>query len=848
MRAVCDELDSQRAKIDRADDMDMLVIKVPFRRGHLSRMAKRSPVIATLASFTPTAEARALTDRPARLVRSVTIRARSACAVTFGWTRALLIRPAAIQIRPNNGTNGVSASATPPIAIKAGPSAAANPSQRMRLVCTSGDSRPKASSAPRTAGRMRSVMVAARLTEAGALTMDVMREIGTQAAALGVPLEDLPPELKNIVTWLNRTAPAARDYIDALQDAKKEAQSITETTGAQILAARDLGVSMEEVSKKFGISTDALKIYLGSLNDLGESADEATEQLRTLRAAEDALLVTSPTLTLSWDEMLSVGQKLGPEIHGMTLGTIEAIPSTIALADAFAHLKTEAPEALAKTQGFFTGVAQGFQDLWKGISGGQGISGLLKNIGSGLSEGLGQILSGGIASAINAAVGLASKGLKKIGGFFKRLFGGPSEAELAGRKTAWAFRDGVIATLNDAQLAEAAQAALGDWRGNERGVQFLIGVRDAYLAVGKSAADAERDVTRLWQAEKRGPEAVQAVQRELQVVLDQAADLTREMAQGLEGIRAAGHAAFDPAQLDPYLAQLQEAGLLTAAQAAEMRQLADDAHTDWQAMEEAARTYGVAMKTVVDEAGNETQVLDESLLGLGHAQAKLTDEAGRLAAAWDLLTGEGARTGAAIRGMTDEAQGFVTKALEMGIALPAAMQPMIEKMIEHGRLTDLNSEKLTDLSGLTFAEPLAEKFDTLITKLTELIEKIAGRGGVTQTIDAIPTDIDIGVGFNVERLRLPDVGSIQIPARVAGLPSLQHGGLVTRPTLAQLHPPEAVVPLPRMDTFGGGGRRVEAKLDQLHQDFALLLDEFRHGLDPRRRERALVAAAALSTS
>ena len=106
-------------------------------------------------------------------------------------------------------------------------------------------------------------------------------------------------------------------------------------------------------------------------------------------------------------------------------------------------------------------------------------------------------------------------------------------------------------------------------------------------------------------------------------------------------------------------------------------------------MEEAARTYGVAMKTVVDEAGNETQVLDESLLGLGHAQAKLTDEAGRLAAAWDLLTGEGAHTGAAIRGMTDEAQGFVTQALEMGIALPAAMQPMIEKMIEHGRLTDL---------------------------------------------------------------------------------------------------------------------------------------------------------------
>ena len=113
------------------------------------------------------------------------------------------------------------------------------------------------------------------------------------------------------------------------------------------------------------------------------------------------------------------------------------------------------------------------------------------------------------------------------------------------------------------------------------------------LPTCESAADAEAMVTRLWAAEKRGPEAVAAVQREMQVVLDQAAELTarhRTIIQGLEGIRDAGPAAFDPAQLDPYLAQMQETGLLTAAQAAELRQLADEAHTDWQAMEEAART------------------------------------------------------------------------------------------------------------------------------------------------------------------------------------------------------------------------------------------------------------------
>ena len=33
--AVIEALDAQRAEIDNRDDLDMLVIKLPFRRGHL---------------------------------------------------------------------------------------------------------------------------------------------------------------------------------------------------------------------------------------------------------------------------------------------------------------------------------------------------------------------------------------------------------------------------------------------------------------------------------------------------------------------------------------------------------------------------------------------------------------------------------------------------------------------------------------------------------------------------------------------------------------------------------------------------------------------------------------------
>lgn len=68
--------------------------------------------------------------------------------------------------------------------------------------------------------------------------------------------------------------------------------------------------------------------------------------------------------------------------------------------------------------GFFGNVVStgkgGLSDMWAGMSGGKGTSGLLGNIGSG-------ILTGGLNSLLNAGIGLAGKGLQKL---FGGLFGG----------------------------------------------------------------------------------------------------------------------------------------------------------------------------------------------------------------------------------------------------------------------------------------------------------------------------------------------------------------------------------------------------------------------------------------
>ena len=630
-----------------------------------------------------------------------------------------------------------------------------------------------------------------------------------------------------------RQAQAVQDLVDRLRG-----------TGA-IQAAHDWAAALDRVGGLTTLTDDETRQLVGTLETaiikwraLGEAVPteiyqrfiEATTRLRQVPLADLGLIGTrldpeqffAPLRQLTLSDIGPIGIPLEPEITP--------------------RFRTKIESALS---GFGAEIGQTFA---RALEGGGGFLGAVQSLGVQAGNRLGTFLSEGLGKRMTAGTGLLAKGLGAvlgkaagmaipligpvIGSLIGKLFsiGGPSEAERAGRKTAGAFRDGVIATLNDGQLAEASQAALGHWRGNEQGAQFLIGVRDAYVAVGKSAAEAERDVTRLWQAEQRGPEAVAAVQAEIDAVL-RLSEESRRLHGELGALKDAGQAAFNPAQIEPYLAKLLDTGTITAQQADALRGLADEAHVDHEAMAAAAEKYGVKL----------------SALGPAFDQARISDAATVIVKDFELMTQDGANVNGVLRDMQDEVQALVTDALTAGVAIPEGMRPILESLVAQGRLTDEDGHKLEDLSRIDFAAPLAAKFDTLIDKLTALIEKITGPSGVTQAIDAIPTDIDIDVGFDVGRLHLPDFGSIQIPARVAGLPALQHGGLVTRPTLATFAEggPEVAIPLDRMEEFGGG-RRVEAKLDQLHQDFALLLDEFRYGLDPRRMARAWVEAGAFA--
>ncbi len=327
------------------------------------------------------------------------------------------------------------------------------------------------------------------------------------------------------------------------------------------------------------------------------------------------------------------------------------------------------------------GEGGGFTDAAGKLFSGGGVLGKIGSVGTKIGSGIGKFMSVGLNAVPIVGPFLAAFGgplLKGVGKLFKKMFGGPSEAELAGRETAGAFRDGVIATLNDDQLAEAANAALGAWRGNERGSQFLIGVRDAYRSVGRSAAEAEAMVNRLWEAEARGPEAVAAVQREMQVVLDQAADLRAQFEQ---------------------IAELQTF---------------DSATDQLQQLTSAAEFFGVEADEMGERLGNAFKAVEQAATAEDIAQHFHT------------LLASGVDLGTALDLAKDKVQGVITASVQMGTEIPASMQPIAAQLIAQGQLLDASGKKITDINQLEFGTSMTEGLQILVLSMNQLIETMGG--------------------------------------------------------------------------------------------------------------------------
>ena len=263
-------------------------------------------------------------------------------------------------------------------------------------------------------------------------------------------------------------------------------------------ATAELALDAEAASEALSGGGPSL---VASLGETATAADDAAIQidayatmLEELGRAEASLLLTQPKLKLSYDDLFTATGNITRGVDAFSLSLEYGEPKILKQIDLLGDLKDAA--APPDSGGWFSSITGGFKDMLSGITGGGGIGGMLEGIGAGITQGIGNLISGGLASITDLALkGIISLG-KKLGGWIKSIFGGPSEAELAARETFAGFHKGAVEALGGTQrYADEVQRAIDDgWDRTlaETRAGFILMGTDMGKTYDEAFADYER--------------------------------------------------------------------------------------------------------------------------------------------------------------------------------------------------------------------------------------------------------------------------------------------------------------------------------------------------------------------
>lgn len=354
--------------------------------------------------------------------------------------------------------------------------------------------------------------------------------------SLGVALRQDAEFLNKYVGVVRLTAQAFEDWGTILGKAAEAPKVLTAAVKTLPAPIEAVNLSTEEQEKRM----KALEAQHGrvtiSTKKVGEAQEEVDENIQRLTASFESQIAAfrrTNTLAGSVHESFRLMRvdfsETIPVIQNLTTNGFEPFKATLAASGT--AIRTWGDTA----REIFGGVPQAIVNAIQG--GGSIIAAAGASIGVSLMSKFQSTFGPAIEAALPFGIGKAITALlptlgalfgpiaQKIGDFFRNIFGGPSAEEMRGRQAVADFEAQLESTLTATQRAEA---------GNEDWKKTVIAIRDAYLAAGRTEAEAMAAAERLWQSSKKGAAETEAAIAAIQAVLDEAKNATEELGDAMD--------------------------------------------------------------------------------------------------------------------------------------------------------------------------------------------------------------------------------------------------------------------------------------------------------------------------
>ncbi len=469
-------------------------------------------------------------------------------------------------------------------------------------------------------------------------------------------------------------------------------------------AATDIGrKSIEE----FGLKSDATsKTAIKGVKD-------QTEWVKKLSAENDKLAQNSlplgemiskglfGKLNTKFPETIGLTKDMEKELADMAKGTMplgEMISKGL-----FGPITKELPKLAPAMKGTFASAVEGIGPVIMGaMQGGGNVLGaagshmglklggkLVEDFGSKITGALGATLGGAVNAIIPGVGALLGPLMTAIGGKLKGLFGiGINDEVRKYNLEIDKVRAALLTTHGPMDALEAKAKAVGLSFKNEWGHQGKAGLDMFNAFIGEfnvKVGDVNSSFGEMFRT---------AAQTGIQI----------------------------PAHLRPTIEHLIKIGVLTKENALAFGALGKEGEVDFKKMQEAAKTYGI----------------DLANLGPKFQSSKLHDAAKTIIDDFNLLKGGGADVGAVLLGMSGNISKLVQDSIQFGVDIPENMRPMIQSIMDAGKLIGEDGQALTDMSKINFGAPIVDGFSRIVDKIEELIGKITGPlSAATQNVPPI---------------------------------------------------------------------------------------------------------------